>query len=392
VIYLDNNSSTCVDPDIFDIFQDITVSRGNSNPHSSEHAYGWEASEIIEESKLLMSDYLNATPNEIYFTSGATESNNWAVIGTALSARKKSNPRNEILVSSIEHKCILNSAFFTTELFKEFKIIEVPVNYDGQIDIDKLKELISDKTLLVSIMTVNNEVGTVQPIKDIGSICKQYGAIFHTDAAQAAYTSLDVIENNVDMLSLSGHKVYAPKGVGALFISDDIPLKPSPILFGGGQQDGMRAGTLSPALCMSMAKALQKTKLIREDEVKHLSSLRKVFLKGLDNANVSYILNGCMNARHPGNLNIQIPRVDASTLITRLQPKIAISTGSACNSGVIKGSYVLKAIGLTNEEVQSSVRICFGRFNTESESIHAAKIISHEVHTMLSLSQGVSQI
>jgi len=381
-MYLDNNASTATDPEIVDVLHRVTSSTSVANPHSSEHAYGWRADDLIQESKEIVADFLNSLPEEIYFTSGATESNNLAIIGLAMSAHDKKVRRNEIIVSPTEHKCVLNSANFVTHIFNEFKIIEAPINKNGIVDIQKLERLISDKTLLVSIMAVNNEIGVIQPLKEIGTLCKKQGAIFHTDAAQGAYIDLDVVENNIDMLSLSGHKVYAPKGIGVLYVNDDISTRPSPIIYGGNQQNGLRSGTLSPALCISMAKALEKISKKRVDESVHLSKMREIFLQTLKGNNIDYVINGCMKNRHPGNLNIQITGIDSSTLITRLQPNLAISTGSACNSGAVQGSYVLKEIGLSTKAIESSIRIGFGRFNTMDESVRAAKMISDEINRL----------
>ncbi len=365
-MYFDNNASTPTDPEINKLFQQVNSNLEIGNPHSAEHQHGWNASRLIEESQEIVADFINALPEEVYFTSGATESNNWAIIGTGLAAQKAKSDRNEIIVSAIEHKCVLNAAHFLEE-FHGFIVKEAPVTADGIVDLDALKNLISDKTLLVSIMAVNNEIGTVQPIKDVGQICRQNGSVFHVDGAQGAYSNIDIIENNIDMLSLSGHKIYAPKGIGVLFISEDLSPKPISLMHGGDQQNGMRAGTLSPALCRSMAMAFEILKENKDSEIGHLKSLRGQFLNGLKNKNIGFKVNGNIDHRHPGNLNIQILGVDAKTLITRLQPNAAISTGSACNAGMIKSSYVLEALGLSNDQIESSVRIGFGRFNGKDE-------------------------
>lgn len=380
-MYLDNNASTPCDPEIIDIFQSISLDLSVSNPHSTEHKYGWNAEEIIIQSQNTIADFINALPEEIIFTSGATESNNMAIIGSAMSARIKSINKNKIIVSAIEHKCILNSAQHVKNLFG-FEIVEISVNDAGIVSLDELEKEIDDQTLIVSIMAVNNEIGTVQPIKKIGELCRKNKCIFHVDAAQAGYFNLDVISNNIDMLSLSGHKLYAPKGIGALYVSDGLIPKLTPIIHGGGQQGGIRAGTLSPALCASMAKAMNIISETKEVEFQKLKSIRNLFLRTLEKENISHSINGCMNDRHPGNLNIQLHDIDASALILRLQPNLAISTGSACNSGVIESSYVLKAIGLNDSQIESSIRIGFGRFNTIAEAEEAGKLIANEIMQM----------
>ncbi|MBP6862205.1 MAG: cysteine desulfurase [Neisseriaceae bacterium] len=381
-MYLDNHASTPTDSKIIDLFQSITKNPLISNPHSSEHQYGWQAEAIVAEALDSISLYLNCLPDELVVTSGATEANNLAIIGMAMSARLKNNSRNKIIVSAIEHKCVLNAAQHVHELFG-FEIIEAPMTPGGLISMTSLASLVDEETLLVSCMAVNNEIGTVQPIAEIGHLCRTVGATFHVDAAQAAYTDIDVVEQNVDLLSLSGHKVYAHKGVGILYINSDMLLKPTPIIHGGGQQGGMRSGTLSPALCASMAKGLELIDEYKAEEINHLQSLRTLFLVTLDKAQVRYTINGSMSQRHPGNLNLQLHGVDASTLIMRLQPRLAISTGSACNSGVIQGSYVLKALGLTAEEISQSIRLGFGRFNTEDEAVSAANMIVDEINHII---------
>jgi len=383
-MYLDNNASTPVDPEIAIIFQDIMLNKNIGNPHSAEHRYGWRGADIINDSKNIIAKFINALPDEIYFTSGATESNNWALVGSGLAAQKSRCGKNEIIISSVEHKCILNSADFLRE-FHGFAIKEIPIGTDGRVNIRKLEELITDRTLLVSVMAVNNEIGAIQPIKEIGRLCRQHQIIFHVDGAQGAYTNLDVIENNIDMLSLSAHKIYAPIGIGTLFINEDMALKPISLMNGGGQQNGLRAGTLSPALCYSMAKAIEILQKRKRTEIQYLEHLRSQFLSVLESEHIDYAINGSMKYRHPGNLNIRIRGIDAGSLISQLQPDIAISTGSACNAGIIKYSYVLQALGLNASEIESSVRIGFGRFNTLEEIMEAGAQFAAAIHKQLAL-------
>lgn len=380
-MYFDNNASTPTDPKISKLLQDIISDPTIGNPHSTEHQYGWNAARLIEDAQEIIAHFINALPEEIYFTSGATESNNWAVIGSGLAAKKENIEKNEIIVSAIEHKCVLNAAYFLKE-YHGFIVKEIPINAQGIIDIRKLKNLINTKTLLVSIMGVNNEIGTIQPIKKIGQLCRQHNVIFHTDAAQSAYINLDVIENNIDMLSLSGHKIYAPKGIGVLFVSNDLFPKPVSLMNGGEQQNGLRAGTLSPALCRSMAMATGILQNNKESETQHLESLRTEFFNVIKAHNIDFKVNGSLQDRHPGNINIQLTGIDAQTLIMCLQPKLAISTGSACNAGAITSSYVLEALGLSRKERDSSIRVGFGRFNTKKQIHEAIEHISKTIQNM----------
>jgi len=382
-IYLDHNASTPCDPEIANVFQEVN-SKNFGNPHSSEHAWGWDSEKIIDDAKSEIASFIDALPDEIVFTSGASEANNFAIIGTATTARLKKITKNKIIVSAIEHKCVLNSAYHLRDLFG-FEIIIAPVNNLGTIDLNFLNKEIDNNTLLVSVMAVNNEIGTYQPLSDIGQLCCKHGAVFHVDAAQAAYYPIDVVRDNIDLLSLSGHKLYAPKGVGVLYINQDITVRPTPIIHGGGQQGGFRSGTLSPALSASMAKAVSLITSNKEAEIAKLLLFKKLFLKELTKQGISFKINGDINNRHPGNLNIEFHNINARTLIMRLQPRIALSTGSACNSGEIENSYVLKALGLSDKQIESSVRIAFGRFNTEDEVISAAEQIYNEIKAMLKL-------
>jgi len=379
-VYLDYNASTPCDPEVFDIFQGVSR-EFYGNPHASEHAWGWEAEEVIEAAKEDVALCINALPDEIIFTSGASEANNLAIIGVGTAAQLSESTKNKIIVSAIEHKCVLQAARHLRDLFG-FEVAVIPVSKYGVVNLNVLKEEVDENTLLVSIMAVNNEIGTYQPLNEIGRICKKNNAIFHVDAAQAGYLDIDVIRDNIDLLSLSGHKVYAPKGVGVLYLNQDVLLKPCPLIHGGGQQGGFRSGTVSPALASAMAKAIFLAKESRSIETLRLEHLKGLFLKELLSLNLSFQINGSIEKRHPGNLNIQLHGVDAQALILRLQPRIALSTGSACNSVEIKPSYVLKAIGMTSEQINNSIRLSFGRFTTEEDLMGAAEQIAREIRAM----------
>lgn len=370
-IYLDYQSSTPLDARVLDQMLPYMTSEFG-NPHSSEHSYGWRANDAIEKAKSIVADYIDALDDEIIFTSGATESNNLAIIGMGYTALDKSK-RRTILVSSIEHKCVLGASRFLGRF--GFTIKKIPVKKDGIIDFEAFNELLTDDVLLVSTMATNNEIGVNQPLQKIGALCKEKGAIFHVDAAQGAYANIDVVENNVDMMSLSGHKVYGPKGIGALYINQNSELKPTPIIQGGGQQSGYRSGTMATFLVVGMGAAFELMKTLKADEIEYLKSLREKLLTGLQNKIPDLKINGSMEFRHPGNLNLLLPNRDARDMILCLQPKIAFSTGSACTSGIQEPSHVLKAIGLSTEEAERSFRITVGRFTNADDINTAIKLI-----------------
>ncbi|MDC7252062.1 cysteine desulfurase family protein [Wohlfahrtiimonas chitiniclastica] len=363
MIYLDNNATTPCDPDIAKAITDILMDESMGNP-SSNHAFGWKAHAMYEDALENIAHFYNALPDDVVITSGASEANNQAIIGVAQAAHPANDPRKKIIVSSIEHKCVLNAAKFACDSMG-YTLISIPVSTDGIIDMDALVAHLSDDVLLVSVMAVNNEVGTVQPIQEIGKLCKQHGIIFHVDGAQAGYESIDMIAANIDLLSLSGHKIYAPIGVGALIVDSMCAIKPLPIIHGGLQQAPYRSGTISPFLAHAMSLAVTKMHQVQLEEAQHLRQLRHNFLQQLDQHHIDYTINGSITERHPGNLNISLIGHDNNMLVQKLQPHVAISTGSACNAGVIQDSYVLKAMNLSEAHLKSAVRICFGRFNTK---------------------------
>lgn len=363
MIYLDNNATTFCDPEITAAINQLLVDESLGNP-SSNHSFGWKAHALYEDALENIAHFYNALPDDVVITSGASEANNQAIIGVAQSAYLQGSIRKKIIVSSIEHKCVLNAAKFACSLMG-YELISIPVTSDGLVNIDMLKEQLRDDVLLVSIMAVNNEVGTVQSMQEIGQLCKQYGVIFHVDGAQAGYENIDMIASNIDMLSLSGHKIYGPVGVGALIVDSMIEIKPQPLIHGGLQQVGYRSGTIAPYLCHAMSLAVTKMHQVQSEESNYLRNLRAYLLKNLDQQGIEYIINGSMINRHPGNLNISLIGQDNNTLVQKLQPKVAISTGSACNAGIIQDSYVLKAMNISDERLKSAVRICFGRFNTK---------------------------
>ncbi len=374
-IYLDYQASTPIDKCVFEKMIPYMTSEFG-NPHSSEHAYGWAANEAVENAKKSIATYINALDDEIIITSGATESNNLAIIGCGYAAMD-SLSRKTILISAIEHKCVLGAARFLEKF--GFRVCKIPVLKSGIVDIDAYKKLLNDDVLLVSVMATNNEIGVNQPLPIIGALAHNYGAIFHVDAAQGCYSDLDVIKNNIDLMSLSSHKIYGPKGVGALYINQNSPIKPLPIILGGGQQDGYRSGTIPTFLAVGMGAAFDLLSDMKNGELAHLQNLRNTLLNGIINLNKNIEVNGDLQARHPGNINIMLPDQDARQLIFSLQPYVAFSTGSACTSGIQEPSHVLKAIGLTTSEAERSLRMTVGRYTTMDDIKSVLQLLSDKL-------------
>jgi cysteine desulfurase len=374
-IYLDYQASTPLDNRVLEeMLPYMTTEFGN--PHSSEHAFGWKANNAVENAKESISSYIDALSDEIIFTSGATEANNLAIVGIGYAALEKSE-RRTILVSSIEHKCVLGAARFLERF--GFNVKKIPVLADGKIDLNSLAQLLKDDVLLVSVMATNNEIGVNQDLSVIGNLCKQHGIIFHVDAAQGGYANINVIENNIDLMSLSAHKIYGPKGIGVLYINQALDIKPLPIIHGGGQQDGYRSGTLPVYLAVGMAKAINLISELKEAEKQRIITLRNKMLDGLKAIVPELKVNGTMEDRHPGNINIMLPHKDARQLILSVQPNLAFSTGSACTSGIQEPSHVLKAIGLSTTEAEQSFRMTIGRFTNEGDVTTALQILSEKL-------------
>ena len=374
-IYLDYQSSTPMDRRVINAMEPY-YSKNFGNPHSNNHIYGWKASQAIDLSIEKISNYLSCNEDEIIFTSGATEANNLAIIGACLKNTNKK--KNKILISSMEHPCVIEAANFAKQ-FLNYKVIVIPVHKDGYINENILKAKIDDSILLVSIMCVNNEIGVIQNLRKIRSILKPYNILFHTDASQTPLAlNIEEIIDFVDMLSLSGHKVYGPKGIGCLYIKSHIQKLINPIIQGGGQQNNLRSGTLPTPLCVGFAESLEILKTEGFEERKRIEELRNTFFENLKIEIPNIKLNGPqINERHPMNLNVCIKGIDADDLIASLQPKVSLSSGSACSTGEIKTSHVLEAIGLEDEEARSSFRIGLGRNTHEQELNIAVKLISN---------------
>lgn len=383
-IYLDNQATTPISSEVVDAMMPF-FSELYGNPHSNDHIKGWEAHKKIEESRLAIARFLGVDDDEIIFTSGATEANNMVIKG--LEDHLLKNGKNKIVVSAIEHKCVLESANYMKS--RGFEVILLPVNQDGIATSEALEVVMADDVGLVSVMLVNNEIGTIQPIYDLAAIARKYGVLFHTDAAQAP-VFYDFHKNalDVDFISLSAHKAYGPKGVGALYARRSLKEKLKPLIHGGGQEDGLRSGTLSTALCVGMGVALEDC---YQNHTRYEAALREraeEFLNVLKKNIPQIKINGTTKNRHPGNLNLYFPNINASELLQSLQPLVAASTGSACNSGIESPSYVLDALGLDKERAASSVRFSFGVHQTPEEIRKAAEIICEKHHILTKLNQA----
>ena len=360
-IYLDYQATTPVDPKILEkMIPYFTENFGN--PHSNNHQFGRSANSAVENARENVANLINAEPSEIVFTSGATESNNLAIKSIARYHLEKDC---QIITCKTEHKCVLESCH---ELETDgFKVTYLDVDEDGLINLEELENLLKQKKALVSIMHANNEIGVLQPIKEIGELCKKYNSIFHSDVAQSIGTqTIDVSDMNIDALSISAHKIYGPKGIGALFISNSIKNTLRPLMSGGGQEMGLRSGTQSPALCVGLGEACKMIQENIDDFVLHYKKLKSCLLTELVNGKFEFNINGSVEKRIPNNLNISIAG-KVSEQLFNFMPHIALSSGSACTSGTIERSHVLSSMKLQDHRIDGSFRISFGRNTTKDE-------------------------
>jgi cysteine desulfurase len=368
-IYLDNQATTRCDPRVLDVMLPWFAEE-YGNPHSVEHAMGRRAEAAVEAARAEIAALIGADPREVVFTSGATESNNIAIKGAARFARGRDNGRRRILTVATEHKCVLESV---GDLAAEgFEPVFLPVGKDGLLDPDQLGEALRTPTLLVSIMAVNNEIGVIQDISACAALARRAGALFHTDAAQAAgKIPLDAAGWGVDLLSLSSHKLYGPKGVGALFVRRRPRVRLAPLFSGGGQERGLRSGTLPAPLIVGLGEACRISRAEMAEEATRIGALRDRLLARLAAAIPGLHVNGSMRARIPGNLNLTFPGITAAELMART-PELCLSTGSACSSAEIEPSYVLRALGLSESEAARTLRIGIGRFTSAADIDRAA--------------------
>jgi len=361
-IYMDNHATTPVDPRVLEAMLPYFTDRFG-NAASRNHSFGWQAEEAVEAARKQVADLIGATAKEIVFTSGATESDNLAIKGAAHMYREKGN---HLITVVTEHKAVIDTCkHLETE---GFEVTYLPVSRDGLIELDRLREAITDRTILVSVMAANNEVGVLQPVAEIGKIARERGVLFHTDAVQAAgKVPFDVNGMNVDMASLSAHKMYGPKGVGALYVRRRNPrVLLTPIIDGGGHERGMRSGTLNVPGIVGMGKAAAVAREEMASEAARVAGLRDRLLAGLRQGLDEIFVNGSMEHRLPGNLNVSFAYVEGESLLMGVND-VAVSSGSACTSATLEPSYVLKALGIGDELAHSSIRFGLGRFNTEEE-------------------------
>ncbi|VDP07235.1 unnamed protein product [Heligmosomoides polygyrus] len=352
------------------------------NPHSRTHAYGWRAEEAVEKARAHIAALINADPREVVFTSGATESNNIAIKGVAKFQRHTG--KDHLITLQTEHKCVLDSCrSLETE---GFNVTYLPVDQGGRVDLEALKNAITPKTCLVSMMSVNNEIGVIQPIKEIGEICRDRKVPFHTDAAQAiGKIPVDVNDLKVDLMSISGHKIYGPKGVGALYVRRRPRVRLEPQMSGGGQERGLRSGTLPTPLCVGLGEACRIAKEEIEMDGAHIRWLSKMLIDGVQSQLGEIIRNGDPAHSYPGCVNLSFAYVEGESLLMALK-SIALSSGSACTSASLEPSYVLRAIGTGEDLAHSSIRFGIGRFTTEKEIQHTIDLCVKEVERLRELS------
>lgn len=361
-IYLDGNATTPVDKRVVEAMLPY-FTQHFGNPSSNGHLYGWEAEAGVKQARQIIASTINAEETEIIFTSGATEANNLAIKGVAESYFSKGK---HIITVATEHRAVLEPCEYLGNL--GFEITYLPVEKNGLLNLDLLEKTIRDDTILVSVMTANNEIGVIQPISEIGAICHQKNVIFHTDSAQAiGKIPLDVQKMNIDLMSLTAHKIYGIKGIGALYIRRRNPrVKIASQIQGGGQERGIRSGTLATPNIVGFGKALELAISEIEQENKRIKELRNYLWSELSQLEGIY-LNGDLEQRLSGNLNVSIEGVNGSALLLALQPMVAVSSGSACSSDSTKPSHVLMALGHSESLARASLRFGIGRFNTKAE-------------------------
>jgi cysteine desulfurase len=380
-IYMDYQATTPVDPRVVDKMMPY-FSEIFGNAASRTHAYGWESEQAVETAREQIAELINADAKDIIFTSGATESNNLALKGIMDFYQDKGD---HLITVATEHKCVIDTARYLKQQGKKLTIL--PVNEDGTIDLELLKESITDKTIVVSVMGVNNETGTVQDLKAIGEICREKGVFFHTDAAQAyGKVDLDVEDMKIDLMSISGHKIYAPKGIGALYVRRRKPrVRLTPLIHGGGQERGMRSGTLSTPLIVGFGEAARIAKEEMHDEAKRLIELKTYMYEKLNESLESVHLNGSLEHGIPGNLNLSFEFIEGESLMMAIKG-LAVSSGSACTSASLESSYVLMAMGKGDELAHTSIRFGIGRFTTKEEIEQAVEVVIREVNRLRDLS------
>ena len=380
-LYFDYASTTPVDQRVIDKMKDCLSLDGNfGNPGSRSHAFGWQAEELVEEARINVSTLVNCDPREIIWTSGATESDNLAIKGAANFYKERGN---HIITSKIEHKAVLDTC---RQLESEgFEVTYLDPNENGEISIESIEENIREDTTLVSLMHINNEIGVVNDIEKIGELCRNKGIIFHVDAAQSAgKIEIDLSQLKVDLMSFSAHKIYGPKGIGALFVRRRPRIRLQPLFHGGGQERGIRAGTLPTHQIVGMGEAFKLSQTEMQSDLSKISSYRDILWNGLSEMEEIYV-NGSIDNGYPGIFNLSFNYVEGESLIMALK-NIAVSSGSACTSASLEPSYVLRALGRPDELAHSSIRFSFGRFTKEEEVKSTVKLVQESVAQLREIS------
>lgn len=379
-LYLDFQATTPMDPRVLDAMLPYQVNF-YGNPHSRTHAYGWESESAMERARQQVADLIGADSREIVFTSGATESNNMAVKGVA---RFYGQKKRHVITTQTEHKCVLDSCRILES--EGFTVTYLPVQNNGIVDLELLERTIRPDTSLVSIMTVNNEIGVKQPIKEIGRLCRSRGVFFHTDGAQAVgKIPLNVKDLNIDLMSISAHKIYGPKGVGALFVRRRPRVRLEPLQSGGGQERGLRSGTVPTPLAVGLGEACAISQREMEYDHRRISALAHRLVQTITSEIPDVIMNGDPEQRYPGCVNLSFAYVEGESLLMALKD-VALSSGSACTSASLEPSYVLRAIGADEDLAHSSIRFGIGRFTTEEEVDYTAQKCINQVQRLREMS------
>ncbi|HEV8524245.1 MAG TPA: IscS subfamily cysteine desulfurase [Terriglobales bacterium] len=380
-IYMDNHATTPMDPRVFEEMRPYFMDKFG-NAASRNHPFGWEAEAAVEKAREQVAKLIGATSKEIVFTSGATESDNLAIKGVAEMYKEKGN---HIITCVTEHKAVLDTC---KRLEKYgYRVTYLPVQQDGRIDLDDLRRAIDDKTILVTIMFANNEIGVLQPVEEIGKICRERGVLFHTDAVQAVgKVPVDVNKHNIDIASISGHKIYGPKGVGAIYARRRNPrVQLAAMIDGGGHERGMRSGTLNVTGIVGLGKACEIAMQDLSQEMQYLAGLRDRLKQKIMGQLDEVYVNGSLEHRLPGNINLSFAYVEGESLLMGIND-VAVSSGSACTSATLEPSYVLKALGAGDDLAHSSIRFGIGRFNTEAEVDYVAERVIETVNRLRELS------
>ena len=380
-VYLDHHATTPLDPRVLEEMLPY-FTREFGNPSSRTHRFGWEAEKAVEKARRQIASLIHAHPREIIFTSGATESDNLALKGAAWANRQRGN---HVITLTTEHKAVLDACRRLEQ--EAFRVTYLPVEPDGLVNLDRLASALTPETILVSVMAAHNEIGVIQPVEQIGALCRKRGILFHTDAAQAAgKIPLNAQAASIDLMSISGHKLYGPKGVGALYVRDQSPpLALTPLIDGGGHERGLRSGTLNVPGIVGLGAACDLCSREMPEEAARLGMLRDRLRDGILSRLDRVTVNGSSEQRLPHNLHLSFAGVDAESLLMSLSG-VALSTGSACTSAKPEPSYVLKALGVPDDLAAASLRFGLGRFNTEEEVDYVIERVSEAAAGLRSLS------